>query len=140
MKKLPLVSVLPTTIETYIKRPLDTEKNRLSTLSNVLVSIEGEIRALLGSLGASDEAVGDTVAWLDKVIIKEGEKDESSLLEAFQVRNNLQAELSAREPGLESSLRSVKEELHKLEGSDQNAEAIEKAKEKVMTAQKLVDK
>ena len=130
----------PSTIETYVEHPLNTEKTRLFALSEVLTSTEDEIRSLLSSLGVSDEAIADTSVWLEKAVIEEGESNRASLLEAFQVQNKLQAELSARKPGLESSLRLAQWEMRKLEDSGGSPEAIEKVKRKIVEMQKLVDR
>ncbi|CDS39395.1 Spectrin alpha actinin [Echinococcus multilocularis] len=138
--KLPAVLVSPSTIETCLNKPLETEESRLSALSKELTSMKVKIKSLLSAIDAKDGSLGEKSAWLEDAIAAAGGKNESTLLEARQANNKLQAELSVREPGLQSLLRSAQEELEELEKSGEQQEATEKVKEKVVAAQKLVDK
>lgn len=102
--------------------------------------MEAELKSLLGAINGNDGSLADMSAWLEGVIAAAGGRNESTLLEASETNNKLRAELSAREPGLQSLLGSAQEELERLKTSGERQETIEKAKEKVMVAQNLVDK
>lgn len=140
--KLPAVSISASAIVASVRKPLDSEKSRLSSLKKDLHSIEGELKSLLSTLFSSEKAVEDISAWLEGAAAngKVENQSGSTLSDALHAINKMQAELSARELGLEFSLRDAKEELQQLEESVASSEAIEMAKRKVDKNQQLVEK
>ncbi|VUZ50157.1 unnamed protein product [Hymenolepis diminuta] len=139
-KILPAASISASAIIASVRKPLDSEKSRLSSLTKDLHSIEGELKSLLSTLFSSEKAVEDTLAWLEGSATNGKVEKQSTLSDALHAVNKMQAELSARELGLEFSLRDAKKELQQLEESVASSEAIEMAKRKVDKTQQLVEK
>uniref|UniRef100_A0A5K3FG96 KASH domain-containing protein n=1 Tax=Mesocestoides corti TaxID=53468 RepID=A0A5K3FG96_MESCO len=137
--KLPPLSIPESVIDITIKQPLEAEKTRLANLFENVRSIKEELKAVLGCIGTEHDSLADVSSWLQSVLSTENKGQ--SLIEARQASNQLQAELSARKLGLESSLESAQKELGKLEeNGGENEEEIERVKDRIAMAQKLVDK
>lgn len=134
------MSISSSTIEVNVRKPLETEKARFNSLLKDLTSIKAELKSLLSALGISEKAIEDSSAWLESVAARGDIQTGSTLSDALHASNKLQAELSTRELGLESSLSAAKENLRKIEESGGSPEAFEKAREKIIQVQQLVDK